>query len=119
MVSTSYIARLLLLVLLAQSSGCARGDNDMLEDRNKTKAEEVSNLIASELEVGAGAQAIEAFFERHEIVFSYNRFDHRYQAIIRDVAEGPLVDQAIVIHVYVDHQRRFVRFEVKDSFTGP
>jgi DNA-binding transcriptional regulator PaaX len=91
----------------------------MLDGRNKTKAEEVSNLITSELKVGDGAQTIEAFFERHDIAFSYNRFDQRYQAIIRDVAGDPKVDQAIVIHVYVDHQRRLVRSEVKDSFTGP
>lgn len=119
MVSTRHIASLLMMVLLAQNSGCTRGDKDMLEGRNKTKAEEVNNLITSELEVGAGAQAIETFFERHDMVFSYNRFDQRYQAIIRDVAKDQKVDQAILIHVYVDDQRRFVRAEVKDSFTGP
>ena len=60
-----------------------------------------------------------SFFEKHQITYSFDRFANRYQAIIRDVATGPGVDQAIVIHVHVDEDRRFLGAEVRDSFTAP
>ncbi len=86
---------------------------------NETKVAEVRQLIADELEPGASSEAIEGFFEKNEITYSYDRFAGRYQAIIRDVATGPGIDQAVVIHVKVDDQRRFVSAEVRDSFTAP
>ena len=86
---------------------------------NETKAEEVRQLIADELELGASSELIEEFFEKNAITYSYDRFASRYQAIIRDIANGPGGDQAVVIHVKVDDQGRFVSAEVRDSFTAP
>jgi hypothetical protein len=117
MTSYLYIVQLVLLIPLTLNAGCVREGEDMLEGRNETKAEEVRQLIASELQIGAEALTIEAFFKRHDIAFSYDRFAQRYQAIIRDVASAPKVDQAIIIYIYVDDQKRFARSEVNDSFT--
>ena len=89
----------------------------MLINIDKTKAEEVRGLIASELEVGASSTEIEAFFKRHQIGNSYNRFDQRYKGIIRDVNDSRIVDQAVVVHIYVDEDKSFVSSEVRDSFT--
>jgi ankyrin repeat protein len=90
-----------------------------LDSINQTKANEVRDLIAEEIVLGASSEAIEQFFEKHQITYSFDRFANRYQAIIRDVATGPGVDQAIVIHVHVDEDRRFLGAEVRDSFTAP
>lgn len=84
---------------------------------NKEKAEEVRQLIAAELQVGAEAREIEAFFDRHNITYSYDRFNQSYNGIIRDVS--PVLDQAVVIRVYVDEEKHFQRAEVRDSFTAP
>lgn len=110
------IAALLLVSLL--SSGCTNGDNFTLIGINKTKAVEVRELIANELNVGASSYEVEAFFKRHNIGYSFNRFDQRYQAIIRDVDDSWIVDQAVVIHIYVDEEKSFVSSEVRDSFTA-
>ena len=90
-----------------------------MDSVNETKANEVRELISKELAHGASSEAIEQFFDRHEITYSFDRFTNRYQAIIRDVATGPGVDQAVVIHVHVDEDRRFLGAEVRDSFTAP
>lgn len=84
---------------------------------NKEKAEEVRRLIDAELHFGTDSQEIEAFFERHGITYSYDRFQHRYQAIIRDVS--PALDQAVVIYIYIDEAGCFKHFEVHNSFTTP
>ena len=90
-----------------------------MDSVNETKANEVRELISKELAHGASSEAIEQFFDRHEITYSFDRFTNRYQAIIRVVATGPGVDQAVVIRVHVDEQRRFLGAEVQDSFTAP
>ena len=86
---------------------------------NTEKSDEVKRLIAEELYVGAPRGEIEAFFERHRIGYSYNRFGNRYQAIIRDVSGEPLVDQAVSISVFLDDAGRFIGSEVVDTFTAP
>ena len=107
-----------LLLVSLLSSGCTNGDKFTLIGINKTKAVEVRGLIANELSVGTSSYEVEAFFRRHNIGFSFNRFDQRYQAIIRDVDDSWIVDQAVVIHIYVDEEKSFVSSEVRDSFTA-
>lgn len=109
----------LALVLLTGQSACADGDESMLGNVNKERVEQVRRLISDELAVGAATEAIEDFFKRHEIAYTYDRFAHRYQAIIRNVSTDPRNDQAVSILVHVDEQRRFVRAEVHDTFTAP
>ena len=68
--------------------------------------------------MGASSYEVEAFFKRHNIGYSYDRFYQRYQAIIRDVDDSWIVDQAVIIYVYVDEEKSFVSSEVRDSFTA-
>ena len=98
--------------------GCNDGERFMLININKTKAEEVRGLIAIELKVGASSHDIEEFFKRHKIGYSYDRFAHRYQGIIRSVDDSRIVDQAVLIYIYVDEEKVFVSSEVRDSFTA-
>ncbi len=90
----------------------------MLMNINKTKAEEVRGLIANELNVGSSTHEIEEFFIRHKIDYSYDRFAHRYQGIIRDVDDSRVIDQAVIVHIYVDEENSFSSSEVSDSFTA-
>ena len=75
----------------------------------------VSAAINKELPVGSSSAAIESFFERHQIVYGWDRISCEYQGVIRRV--GPF--RGISITVYVDSQRRFVRAEVEDTFIAP
>lgn len=109
----------LTLLLVAGQSACTDGNEDMLGNVDKEHAEQVRRLIAGELAVGAAPQVIEDFFQRHKVPYTYDRFAHRYQAIIRNVSPDSRVDQAVSILVHVNHQKRFVRAEVHDTFTAP
>lgn len=80
--------------------------------------EAVSERIEAELSVGATSEEIEEFFVDAGLGFSYDRFNSRYQSIIRDIPGGPRVDHAIVIHIYVDSHRQYLRHDVQDSFTA-
>ncbi len=116
------LAQLMIPAMLTANVACSSEDEDMVgktisSAMNKERAEEVRQLIAAELQVGSDAQEIVDFFERHNISYSYDRFSNRYQAVIRDVS--PVLDQAVVIHVYVDREKSFQRAEVQDSFTAP
>lgn len=118
----TFLAQLLATVIISIPAGCSAGDENALgryivEHMNKEKAGEVRQAIAEELRVGAEAQYIESFFERHGITYSYDRFNQSYNGIIRDVS--PVFGQSILIHIYVDDHRRFIRAEVEDSFTAP
>ena len=86
---------------------------------NTEKSDEIKRLIAEELYVGASSEAIEAFFERHGILYSYDEFADRYQAIIRDVSGDAPLDQAVSIYVYIDENGDFEGSEVVDVFTAP
>lgn len=79
----------------------------------------VSDRIESELSPGSTSERIEKFFVNAGLAYSYDRFNMRYQSIIRDASTDSRVDHAIVIHIYVDSQQRYVRHEVRDSFTAP
>ena len=86
---------------------------------NVQKAEEIKKLIASELHIGAEESIIEAFFERHGISYSYDRFNVRYQATVRNVSSDPCVDQSVSIYIYVDEDKNFLSSEVINTFTAP
>ncbi len=105
--------------IVLSNPGCEKGDLFTLDGVNHTRAAEIRELIAAELQPGKSAEQIERFFESKDITYSYDRFANRYQAIIRDVATGRNADQAIVIYINVDEKRRFLSAEVRDSFTAP
>ena len=77
---------------------------------------EFRKLVEQDLEVGASSETIEAFFEKYEIGYSYNRFANRYRGMVRDVENNSILTQNVVIHIYVDENKNFVRADVYDSF---
>ena len=86
---------------------------------NTEKSEEIEALIAKELYVGAPSSEIEAFFERHDIGYSYNQFGNRYRGIIRNVSSYTFAEQSVVIRVNLDNEKRYLDSEVSDVFTAP
>jgi hypothetical protein len=111
MISVTRLALTTIIALMASTVACSEGKQVTTKD--------VKSMIAAELPRGASAEAVEAFFQRHELPYSYDRFSRRYQSIIRDVSRTPGVDQAIVIYLYVDGEKRFTTAEVRDTFTAP
>ena len=108
-----------LIPIVLSAAACKGEKENILYGYNKEAAVEVRQLMAAELNVGDEASDIESFFEKNGIDYSYDRFSQRYQAIIRDVSTNPTVDQAVVINVAVDRQKRLLSYEVRDSFTAP
>jgi hypothetical protein len=77
--------------------------------------EDVSSLIKKELPVGASRHAIENFLKQKNISFSWDRFTGKYVGIIRNVEPY----HSITIDIFVDDEKRFVRADVRDSYTAP
>jgi hypothetical protein len=77
--------------------------------------EQVEAEFSSALAPGDNADAIEAYFRKRGLEFSYDRFTNRYNAIIRH----PESDyHAITIYVLLDPQKRFSGVEARDSYTS-
>jgi hypothetical protein len=108
-------------LLLAALSiiGCNDGDLVKMNDVTEDKAIDVRVLIAKELKVGSPFIEIEGFFQRHKIIYSYDRFSKRYQGIIRNVGNNKNIDQAVTIYIYVDEEKSFTSSDVDNSFTAP
>lgn len=84
----------------------------------KVSVDQVKAMIAGGLSTGANRQEIEAFLIRHNLPYSFDRFQNRYQSIIRD-APGKATDRAIVIYINLDESGRFASSEIRESFTMP
>jgi hypothetical protein len=107
----------IMLMHLTVHAGEGCKDEVDLALMNREVAEDVRSKIRAELPIGSDGQEIRAFFERHEITYTYDRFTKRYQGIIRDVSAAVCIDQAVSIYVYVDGQGRYKSAEVRNSFT--
>ena len=88
----------------------------MFRGMNRDKSRETRKLVEDNLQVGDSAARIEDFLAKHFGGGTYNRFANKYQAIIRDVAHDPKLKQVVVIYIFVDDTRSFVRAEVFDAF---
>lgn len=93
-------------------------DSDQ-ENTLKISKEQVEQLIKDGLSQGDSQSKIEQFLVDQGIVYSYDKYSSRYQGIIRDVSKESNFDQAIVIHIYVDDEKRFLDSEVRYSYTAP
>jgi hypothetical protein len=82
-------------------------------------SQEAKAIIDSELRVGASGREIEDFLNTQGLKFSYDKFAKRYQSIIRDVPSRSGMDKAIIIYLYVTDEKRLLRSEVRESYTGP
>src|ERR1041385_7780468 len=73
-------------------------------------SERMRSMIDKELQHGVDSHEIEAFFRRHDLPFSYDQYAKKYQSIVRNVSR--VTDRAIVIYIYVDSDKKFVKREV-------
>ena len=79
-------------------------------------AAEYRKLVEDNLEIGVSSIAIEYFLQKNFGDFSYDRFANSYRAMVRNVENDSILIQSVVILVYVDEDKNFVRAEVFDSF---
>lgn len=86
---------------------------------DKVTTEQVENLIKEHLALGDSSAEIESFLKGNQIMFTYDKYAHRYQCIIRGASSNERVNSAIIIYLYVDEEKRFTRSEVIESFTSP
>ena len=70
------------------------------------------NLV---LKVGDSSEKIESYFKSENIDYSFDDFSNRYQSIIRHPDSNY---HAIVIHVYVDSNKNYLKVEARDSYTA-
>ena len=103
----SRAATITVLILLTASSGGCVPTLDVTPS-------EVLDRIESSLRPGDNAEKIEAYFDQQQLDASFDRFNQRYQSIIRHPKSNY---HAIVIYIYVDEERRFTRAEAKNSYT--
>jgi hypothetical protein len=102
---------LILFSLVALLVGC-----DASADMN---AKTVDEILRRELQVGDSQQKIEAILSKAKIEYSFDEFNQRYQCIIRDPsASKPKGYHSIVVHVYVNSERRYLKHEARDSYTA-
>lgn len=83
----------------------------------KPKTEEVRSLLEKELKVGDTPERVEEVLKNAGILYSYDRFQNRYQSTIFDSRCGPY--QAISVYVYLDSLKKMSKFEVRVTFTAP
>jgi len=77
---------------------------------------DVESNFRTALKPGDSAEKIEEYFQSQQLGFSFDKYQDRYQSIIR----SPSTDfHAIVIFVNVDAEKRFKSVQVQDSYTGP
>jgi len=81
----------------------------------ETSLDALNGQLLEMLEVGDEATKIESALTSVGATYSWDRFQDRYQGIIRHPSSS---FHAITISVYVDEQRRFKSIEVNDSFTA-
>ncbi|MDZ4790616.1 MAG: hypothetical protein SGJ17_05320 [Hyphomicrobiales bacterium] len=86
---------------------------------NPEVAKNLSPKLSSELKQGDSQEKIDKILRENGVGFSFNRFDNRYQGIIRNVSPGNPGQHAVVVHINVDENKRFLSAEVHDSFTAP
>ena len=107
MIRTSNVA-ILLIVALALS-GCS-------SNCLKPKIEEVRNRLEKELRVGDTRERVEDVLNKADILYSYDRFQNRYQSNITDSRCGPY--QGISLYVYFDSFNKMSKVEAFISYTG-
>ena len=80
----------------------------------ETSLETINGQLLAALDSGDEAAEIESALSSLGISFSRDRFQGRYQGVIRHPSSN---FHAIRIHIYVDEENKFRSIEVNDSFT--
>ena len=79
-------------------------------------ADEIRKLVEDNLKVGASSIAIEDFLQTNFGRYTYDRFANRYWAIVRNVENDSIWIQDVVILIFLDEKKSFIRAEVSDAF---
>lgn len=85
------------------------------EKMKNMSSKHVRSIIDDELSLKDTSQEIENFLNSKGITYSYDKYNRRYQCIVRDKDVGK---HSIVIYINVDEEKRYVSSEVFDSYTG-
>lgn len=93
------------------SSGCLDAGVDA---RARAEAEKARRALATELHVGSSRAEIEEFFSRHRWPFDFDDFDQRFRS---DVYRAPEKTHTVMVYVYVNKAREFVRSDVRVDIT--
>lgn len=91
-------------------AGCTSGP----DARAHAEAEKAKRLIAVELRVGSSGSEIEKFFNRHGWPFDYDESERRFRS---DVYRAPERTHTVMVYIYVDKKREFVRSDVQVDIT--
>ena len=75
------------------------------------------SVFMSELKPGDSRLRVEQLFHREHIPYSFDRFQNRYQATIRDNQGTPY--KAESLYVYLDSVGRVAKVEIFTSYTAP
>ena len=70
--------------------------------------------VSSKFNIGDSRQEIESILDEHNIIFSYDRFNKRYQGVIRFECDK---FSAITIHTNLNEEGNFESFEYGMSYT--
>jgi hypothetical protein len=103
--------RLLCLVCVLLSVGCL---SNAAETRAKSEAERAKQIITSELRAGSSESEIVDFFRRHRWPFDFDDFDNRFRS---DMYRAPEKTHTVMVYVYVNERREFVRSDVEVAVT--
>ncbi|MEZ5547016.1 MAG: hypothetical protein R3E74_04485 [Pseudomonadales bacterium] len=76
--------------------------------------EDIEADINTALRPGDSAETIEEYLHSKYLGASYDGFSSRYQGIIRHPDSN---FHAIIFHIYVDENNKFIRAEANDSYT--
>jgi hypothetical protein len=94
-----------MLIYVAILAGCKSTENDtMTVDR-------LRGLVESSLLPGDPEQAVIGFLERQGWGYDYWRPENRYQTRCREAEKSKW--ESVILYLYLDDSRRFVRGEVK------
>jgi hypothetical protein len=78
------------------------------------EAEMAKRVIASELRTGSSESEIVEFFRRHRWPFDFDSFEQRFRS---DVYRAPEKTHTVMVYVYVNEKREFVRSDVEVAVT--
>ena len=88
------------------------------KEKESITSGQIRSLIDQELNIGDSAIDIEKFLKLNEITYSFDKYNNRYQCIIRDPSGKKTGYHSIVIYISVDERKQYLASNVFDSFQG-
>lgn len=108
----------LMVLLIIFILGCEKME---VPNRCRQKVEELTAASKIELQAGSSDMLIKSFLERHKINYSYDRFNNRYQGIIRKIDGDRKFKENIcdvVVYINLNDDKSYLSSEFLESYTG-